>query len=853
MAKSLVIVESPAKAATINKYLGSQYKVCSSVGHIRDLPQKGSKGSWSYPEDSKYERLANSMGIDPEHDWGVHYAILPGKEKVVRELRSEASKCRDIYLATDLDREGEAIAWHLREVIGSKNKQYHRVIFSEITKSAIQQAFDSPTQLDLDKVNAQQTRRFLDRVVGYMLSPLLWTKVARGLSAGRVQSVAVRLVVERENEIQCFRPEEYWELRVDVVPEGSDETLSMQVMKHGGKEFRPNNGEQMQQALEQLQARELLLTAREDKKVQSRPPAPFITSTLQQAASVRLGFGVRRTMSAAQRLYEAGRISYMRTDSTNLSREAISSIREFIANKYGNKYLPGKANVFGKRNASAQEAHEAIRPTDVALEPSKLPTRDNDERKLYQLIWKQTVATQMTNAEYLNSTLKAECGAYELRAKGRVLLFDGFTKLLPPADSADKLLPDIQPQLQLLAQQWHPSQHFTKPPPRYSEASLVRELEKRGIGRPSTYAAIISTIQDRGYVSLEAKRFHAQKIGEVVTNRLKESFTDLMDYSFTSKMEENLDKIANGESNWHKVLNDFYHDFKKKLSVAEGENGMQRIQAAATEIECPLCSRPLLIRSSANGLFLGCSGYGDKSNPCSHTANLAAIEPPTDIDEDEYLRSMPRCSNCSAAMHPFLISDKLKLHICARNPECNGNEKESGDFALARPHIECDKCGASMVMKSGRFGKYFDCTAEDCRNTRKVLANGQAAPPKMTPIAMPDLICEKVDDHYLLRDGASGLFLAASKFPKNRETRPVTVHELMGVRDQLDPKYHYLLSAPALDDKGFPAEVRFSRKEQQSYVASSKNGKLTGWSARYKGGSWIVTAKKSARSRAAKK
>ena len=851
MSKSLVIVESPAKAATINKYLGSEYTVCSSVGHIRDLPQKGEKASWSYPADKKYERLVNNMGINPEQGWDAHYVVMAGKEKVVRELRSEASKCSRIYLATDLDREGEAIAWHLREVIGGQGKDYYRVTFAEITKNAIRKAFADPGQLNLDRVNAQQARRFLDRVVGYMLSPLLWTKIARGLSAGRVQSVAVRLVVEREAEIQCFRPEEYWELRVQVQAPEVAEPFTMQVSKFGGKEFRPANSEQMDAALEQLRAKEIWLSQREDKKVQSKPPAPFITSTLQQAASVRLGFGVRRTMSTAQRLYEAGRISYMRTDSTNLSSEALGAIRDFILEKYGSKYLPGKANVYSRRNAAAQEAHEAIRPTDVNLEHASLPTRDNDERKLYQLIWRQTVATQMANAEYLSSSLTAECGAYELRAKGRVLLFDGFTKLLPPADSADKLLPDIQPRLLLQPQEWQPSQHFTKPPARYSEASLVRELEKRGIGRPSTYASIISTIQDRGYVSLEAKRFHAQKIGEVVTNRLRESFSDLMDYSFTSKMEENLDQIATGNSDWRQMLDNFYTDFKGKLEIAESEGGMQRIRPAETELACKLCSRPLLIRSSANGLFLGCSGYGAKINPCSFTMNLTEVERKLEVEEDEYLRGLRRCSRCSAAMHPYLVDERLQLHICARNPECSGSLAESGDFSGARPQIECDKCQSPMVLKTGRFGKYFDCTSEDCRNTRKVLANGQPAPPKMTPIPLPSLRCLKVDDHYVLRDGASGLFLAASQFPKNRETRPVTVYELNGVADELEEKYHFLLTAPHSDERGLHAEVRFSRKDGQSYVATSKDGKNTGWSARYKGGEWVVSKTKGSSARGA--
>ena len=841
MPKFLVIVESPAKANTINRYLGQNYFVLSSVGHIRDLPQKGQKATWR-AEDKAYQRLINSMGIDPENGWSVYYQILPGKEKVVAELKHAAREADAIYLATDRDREGEAIAWHLRQAIGDCGIPYHRVIFSEITKNAIREAFAHPVQIDDQRVHAQQARRFLDRIVGYMVSPLLWNKVARGLSAGRVQSVALRMVVEREREIQAFKPEEYWEIHADVHAPASSQNFLMQVTKYQNEDFRPQNEQQAHRALRTLQNQQLMLTQREDKKTQTRPQAPFITATLQQAASVRLGFGVRRTMSLAQKLYEAGFITYMRTDATNLSKEATGACRDYIVKHYDIAYLPAHANVYKSKNSNAQEAHEAIRPTDVNVVASKLNVRNNDERKLYELIWRRFVACQMANARYLSTTLIALSGDYQLRARGRVLEFDGFTRVLPSVDKeGDILLPDVQPQCSLEVDEWKPSQHFTKPPARYSEASLVRELEKRSIGRPSTYAAIISTIQERGYVSLHKKRFHAEKIGEVVTSRLQQSFANLMDYGFTAQMEQKLDHIASGKEEWKRMLDKFYRPFKTQLEKAGGEEGMQRLRAAETEIPCPNCARAMLVRSSPDGLFLGCSGYGSKESPCRTTINLNAEEPLDEEQENAALRAYRRCVQCNSAMHPYLVDDHQRLHICTQNPECSGNVLEKGDFTSVKPTIICDKCGADMVLKKGRFGKYFDCNAENCRNTRKVLANGEVAPPKMTPIPLPQLRCRKVDDHYVLRDGAAGLFLAASQFPKNRETRPITVTELRTCEDRLDPKYRYLLDAPQCDDRAFDTEIRFSRKLQTHYLMTQKAGRATGWRAYFQDGEWKIT------------
>ena len=586
MGKSLVIVESPAKAKTINKYLGNQYVVKSSIGHIRDLPTSGSasaskepaakrgkaaagEGPVLTPKEKARKQLVSRMGVDPDHGWKAKYEILPGKEKVIEELRRLAKDADTIYLATDLDREGEAIAWHLREAIGGDDSRYKRVVFNEITKKAIQEAFSKPGELDIDRVNAQQARRFLDRVVGYMVSPLLWAKIARGLSAGRVQSVAVKLVVEREREIRAFNPEEYWEVHADLgTAKGA--TVRFDVAREKGEAFKPLNEAQAMAALEKLKASSYSIVKREDKPTSSKPSAPFITSTLQQAASNRLGFGVKKTMMMAQRLYEAGYITYMRTDSTNLSADAVAMARTYIEGEFGKKYLPENPNVYSSKEG-AQEAHEAIRPSDANTEPSKLSGMERDAERLYELIWRQFLACQMLPAQYLSTTVTVGAGDFELRAKGRILKFDGYTRVMPqiakPGD--DDVLPDMAQGDAMKLIKLDPTQHFTKPPARYSEASLVKEMEKRGIGRPSTYAAIISTIQDRGYVALHNRRFYSEKMGDIVTERLAESFSNLMDYGFTAGMEENLDDVAQGERDWKNVLDEFYGDFKKKLEVAE--------------------------------------------------------------------------------------------------------------------------------------------------------------------------------------------------------------------------------------------------------------------------------------------
>ncbi|EJG0103593.1 type I DNA topoisomerase [Vibrio parahaemolyticus] len=871
MGKSLVIVESPAKAKTINKYLGKDFIVKSSVGHVRDLPTAGqstgekkaaaiSTKGMSAEEKARVKKekdrkaLIKKMGINPYHDWEANYQILPGKEKVVSELQKLAKDADCVYLATDLDREGEAIAWHLREIIGGDEERYKRVVFNEITKNAIQQAFQTPGELNMDGVNAQQARRFMDRVVGFMVSPLLWKKVARGLSAGRVQSVAVKLLVEREREINAFVPEEFWDIHANTKTKDKSD-FKLLVAQKDGVAFKPVNETETKAAISVLENASYEVCKREDRPTKSKPSAPYITSTLQQAASTRLGYGVKKTMMLAQRLYEAGYITYMRTDSTNLSVEAVDAVRDFIGSEFGDKYLPAKPLTYGSKEG-AQEAHEAIRPSDVSVKAEDLQGVDADAHKLYSLIWNQFVACQMTPAEYDSTTISVKAAEYTLKAKGRILKFDGWTRVQRPmGKNEDTILPAVQLGDKLSLESLDPKQHFTKPPARFTEAALVKELEKRGIGRPSTYASIISTIQDRGYVKVDQRRFYAEKMGEIVTDRLDDSFNDLMNYDFTARMEQKLDQIAEGEVNWKAVLDNFFADFTgdlEKAELDESEGGMKLNHIVMTDIECPTCGRPMGIRTASTGVFLGCSGYAlPPKERCKTTINLGDEEGIINVLEEDVetaaLRAKKRCPICETAMDAYLIDDKRKMHVCGNNPNCEGYVVEYGEFKVKGydgPVVECDKCGSDMVLKNGRFGKYMDCTSETCKNTRKILKNGEVAPPKEDPVHFPELPCENSDAYFVLRDGASGLFMAASNFPKSRETRAPLVSELARFEERLPEKFKYLTTAPQEDPDGRPAVVRFSRKTKENYVRSEDDGKPSGWTALYVDGKWEVTDKR---------
>ena len=870
MAKSLVIVESPAKAKTISKYLGNDFIVESSVGHIRDLPKKSSPSSKraSIPKDVSPEekirlkaindrnRLIRRMGIDPDNGWTADWQIIPEKEKVIKNLKKAAKQVDHIYLATDLDREGEAIAWHLKEALGPDKYDYSRVRFNQITKAAIVDSFADPKEIDLDLVKAYRARRFLDKVIGFELSPLLWKKIARGLSAGRVQSVALRVLDERERLIQEFIPEEFWEVSISL---GKND-LSIPFSLNRKKSDPLLKEEEARKIEDLINNSELSINEIIKKPVKAKPRPPFITSTLQQAASTKLSFTVKRTMRVAQKLYEAGHITYMRTDAPSLSKESIQDARNYINEKIGDKYLTNAPRIYASTE-NAQEAHEAIRPTNAFMTPNDLLNQTEEEKRLYQLIWQQYIACQMPDAEYLSTSAKIIIDEYTFSAKGREVVFDGYTKVSQPAKSDNEdILPPLSEGELLTLNDINLEQKFTKPPARFSEAALVKELEKKGIGRPSTYANIISTIQDRGYVEIQNRRFFVKKIGHIVTERLLESFDDIMDYEFTANLENNLDRVAQGEIDWRNVLDDFYASFKNDLALASDEdNGMRGNRPTSTDIICPCGKTNMVIRNSSNGVFLGCSGYQNTGDDkCKETLNLVSGDEAVSVDDTEEAENLlikKRCLKCDTSMDNYLIDENRKLHVCGKNPDCDGYLVEQGQFKIKGydgPTLECHKCGSEMQLKTGRFGKYFGCLNDNCGATRALQRNGEPKPLMMEPISLPDLLCLKCEDHYLLRDSMKGLFLAASKYPKNRETRAPKVSEINNLSNEIleacrflpnTEKHSYLMSAPEKDRDGNPYVIRYNKSEDMHYLASEKDGKKTKWTAVYNNGEWVQNLK----------
>ena len=740
-AKNLVIVESPAKAKTINKYLGPDFHVEASMGHVRDLPSKG-------------------INVDIENNFEPTYDINPGRKKLVSQLKSIAKNCEKLYLATDLDREGEAIAWHLSEILSIPAENTERVIFNAITKNAIQEAFENPSKLDMKKVMAQQARRILDRIVGYQISPLLWKKVTRGLSAGRVQSVAVKMIVEKEKEVRAFSPVEYWlipavftndlqsqEKHADdwakfiatrdekdkgpTIVKQNDflaERSSFRAELHNidGKGFSVDNETDAKKVYDALAGAEFKINDIIVKSSTSRPGAPFITSTLQQTASNRLGFAAKRTMRVAQQLYEGidlgsmgslGLITYMRTDSTHLSGEAISDARKYISNNLGSEYVPEKPNFFSSKK-NAQQAHEAIRPTDVDINPGQIRELLNDEQfKLYQMIWQRFVACQMTAAKWNTTTFEITAdtavGLCCYKAHGRVLVFDGFTRIWPTS-SVEQQLPDVAKGDIVGAIDINPQQHFTKPPARYNEASLVKALEKEGIGRPSTYASIISTIQDRRYVEQLDRRFHPTDIGEVVTEKLSEFFPRVMDIAFTRHMEEQLDKIEEQDLDWLVVLNEFYDPFKQNLEKATEEMKHAKAETKPSEYTCPECSKPMVYRFGKNGTFLSCSDY-------------------------------PTCKYaCPCDREGVMMKEEVTEH-------------------------KCGKCGKPMIKKRSRFGEFLGCSDyPECKTTQKIDKDGNVLPPTPPPVPSGVKCYKCKEGELVIRQSKRGPFLGCNKFPRCR-------------------------------------------------------------------------------------
>lgn len=660
MSSSLIIVESPTKVKTIKKYLGSEFDVRASVGHVKDLPK-------------------NKLGIDIKHDFSPTYEVLEAKKKVITELKKAARAADTVYLAPDPDREGEAIAWHIAEEIAAKGKKIYRVLFNDLTKNTMLTAIRSPLPLDTNRYEAQQTRRILDRLVGYQISPILWDKVKRGLSAGRVQSVAVRIVCEREEEIRNFKPEEYWTITAAL--EGANPPpFEAKLVRIGGKKARVGNAGQASGLVERLKQSAFTVSAVESKETKRNPLPPFTTSKLQQEASRWLHFSPKKTMMVAQKLYEGielgkegpvGLITYMRTDSVRVAAEALTEARAFIQDVYGKDFLPPKAKVYAA-SERAQDAHEAVRPSSLAWRPAAIKQYlSSDEFRLYQLIWNRFVASQMNPAVYDQTTVDIAAADCLFQVKGSVLKFAGFTILYTEGKDTDdengngRMLPKLVEQEILKLLEIKPGQHFTQPPPRFTEAMLVRELEEKGIGRPSTYAAILSTIQDRNYVKLEQGRIHPTDLGIKVNELLIRHFTTIMDVEFTAAMEGQLDRIEEGKLNRIDTLKQFYSPFKKELDDAAKNMPNVKTKGEPTDEVCEKCGSPMVIRWGRNGRFMACSKYPD----CKNTKNL------------------------------------------------NGNG--SNGQADAKPlDIACEKCGKPMVLKEGRFGKFLGCSGyPGCKTT----------------------------------------------------------------------------------------------------------------------------------------
>ncbi len=689
MAKNLIIVESPAKVKTIKKFLDSKYQILASVGHIRDLP-------------------SSSLGVDEQNNFAPQYEVIQNKQKVVNDLRAAAAKADIVYLAPDPDREGEAIAWHVAELIKDKVENIQRIQFNEITAKAVREALEHPRVLNSHLFDAQQARRILDRLVGYKISPLLWKHVKRGISAGRVQSVALRLIVEREEERRAFKPEEYWLFKAIL---GSTEPPSMKADLHkvNGKKAKISNADEANELEKILQNNPFVVQNIEEKERQKAPLPPFITSTLQQSANQRHGYAAKRTMSIAQRLYEGvdlgdmgitALITYMRTDSVRIADEAREAATDFILKTYGKEYLPSKGRVY-KTKGNAQDAHEAIRPVDVNITPDMIkPHVVPEQYTLYRLIWSRFVASQMAAARFHDTTVSIECAISLWRVKGVRMLFAGWTAAYPRnAEDSDADLPPLSVGQELKVEKLTKEQKFTQPPARYSEASLVRELEEKGIGRPSTYASIISTLQDRDYVLLQEKQFSPTDLGIVVCDQLREHFKTLMDVGFTAQMEENLDKVAEGKRDWVELMQAFAADFSPTLSAAS--KNMQSVKTGIeTDVICPECGKPLLIKFGKAGTFLACSAYPD----CRYTTNFIRDENGvvTPVAREKIIHEVVgQCPECQGDLVIKKARTGSRFIACSTYPKCN----YAAPFSTKVPCPKCDN--GSLVEKSSKRGKIF--------------------------------------------------------------------------------------------------------------------------------------------------
>jgi len=698
MPKSLVIVESPAKAKTIGKFLGPGYMVKASKGHVRDLPK-------------------SKLGVNVKGGYEPQYVVIKDRDDIIRDLRSTMESAEGVLLATDPDREGEAISWHLAEVLGIDPGEPCRIEFNEITRSAIEAALGRPRPIDMHRVNAQQARRVLDRLVGYSLSPLLWKKVRRGLSAGRVQSVAVRLVCDREKEIEAHVPQEYWSITAHLRPSGGGPEFPAKLVLRAGKKIEVRNEGEAKSILDDLAGAAYQVVRVVRKERRRNPAPPFTTSTLQQEASRRLGFGARKTMQVAQQLYEGlplgdegsvGLVTYIRTDSVRVAVEAEQAARAFIAKEYGSEFVPDHPRRY-RAKATSQDAHEAIRPTSVSRLPDQVkPHLTRDQYKLYKLIWERFVASQMESAVVDAVSVDVQAKAYTFRATGSRIVFPGFILVYQEAtDNGDKedeaSLPELSEGDALALVRLEPAQHFTEPPPRYTEASLVKALEENGIGRPSTYAPIIDTILRRGYVVLEDKKFHPTQLGFVVVDLLRQVYPQVVDVAFTAEMESQLDKIAEGELDWVRVVDDFYVPFSRTVSAAEENMGRVKIPDEVTDEKCPKCGRPLVVKHGRFGTFLGCQGYPE----CTFTKKMVRL-------------AGVKCPDCGADVVERRTKKGRKFYGCSRYPECRFTT-----WYTPAKGTTCPKCGAFLV-KRGRGTGVLTCVRETCDYREE--AQGKAEP-----------------------------------------------------------------------------------------------------------------------------
>lgn len=839
--KHLVIVESPTKAKTINKYLGKEYFVMASVGHVRDLPKSAPKG-----EKRKDHPVP---GVDLNDNFKPTYEIMPDKKPTVTDLKKAAKQAADIWFATDLDREGEAIAWHLAEALGVPTDEAKRVVFNAITKADIARAFETPRGIEQNVVDAQQARRIVDRIVGYQVSPLLWRKVAAGLSAGRVQSVATRLVVEREREIEAFVPDEYWRIgglfatevsqQKDIILQwqewiaGDERTVKQQngwlsekkclraeLATFEGKKFEATDHMVARKAAEALgftvdevvestdekakgpaknrvllrgnvdQAPRYSISGIETKRTTSRPSAPFITSTMQQAAANRLGFQLRRTMQTAQKLYEGvdlkgtrgqtGLITYMRTDSTHLSGEALNMAREYVDKNFGADYLPEKPNVYKSSNKDAQEAHEAIRPTDASITPDIVrPHVNDDQYKLYKLIWERFVGCQMKPAQWDSTAIEIKPDGVNatFRATGRILVFDGFYKATGIPTSDDIVLPPLEENQPLAAVEIDPTQKFTSPPPRYTEASLQKKLEEEGIGRPSTYAAIISTIQDRKYVEPlypRDKRLRATDVGKVVTDKLVDAFPEIMNVGYTRKMEAGLDEIESGQERWQELLQRFYDPFKVALESAmeNTSHAKAEIEPAPDHLRCPKCGAPTCYRFGRNGRFLSCTQFNIPVDvqPEGHKGNFQLFKArgkakPQIVDKDTGKKAGWRTLTKEDKEKFLKISDSIESCDYAAPIDADGNPMEP-----EMTDILCPEDDTRLIKRNGRFGPFL--ASQNYPEVKFILKldpkKGTVVLPKTDPM-LSAIPCPKCEDAPLyVRESKRGLWLSCSTFPKCR-------------------------------------------------------------------------------------